>query len=111
MKHLITASLLAICSAAQAEFWDGNKLLERMNGGQGDRAIALGYVIGAADATRGIAYCPPSPTITAGQVYDMVKIALEQAPSVRHLSGDVIVGAALGVTWPCSKGNSGGRQL
>ena len=111
MKHLIAASLLVICSTAQAQFWDGNKLLERMNGTQGDKWVAIGYIMGAADAGHGSLFCPPVPTITAGQVNDMVKAALEQTPAIRHLPGDVLVTATLAIAWPCKKGNGGGRQL
>jgi hypothetical protein len=38
---------------------------------------------------------------------DMVKQALERAPSERHLSADIYVEATLGARWPCVKKGGG----
>ena len=99
----IALSLLLICGAARAEFIDGNKLLADMNGSHGVQMSALGYVMGVADAQQGVAVCAP-PTVTSGQMRDMVYNYLTNTPAVRHLSGDLIVTHVLKSTWPCRPG-------
>ena len=112
MKRLLWPLVLVSCSA-HAEFWDGNKLLQALNGNHSEQMMALGYVVGVADAVRSRDWCPTSPAITAGQIADVVKIALERTPSVRHLTGDTLVSASLASTWPCAsnRGGQGGKQL
>lgn len=104
MKRMwMTAALLA-AGPAMAEFWDGNKLYERMTGTQGDQIMALGYVMGVADTLRGVTVCP-SPLVTAGQANDVVKVFLDRNPQHRHLSADAITGVALAAVWPCARRN------
>ena len=100
MRALVLALL---CGAAHAEFIDGNKLLADMNGSHGVQMSALGYVMGVADAQQGVAVCAP-PTVTSGQMRDMVYNYLTNTPAVRHLSGDLIVTHVLKSTWPCRPG-------
>jgi hypothetical protein len=96
-------------SAAHAEFKDGNKLLRELRGDNIDQVHAMGYVIGVADALRGITHCPPS-NVTVGQLSDMVKQHLEASPSTRHLTADVHVGFVLKQAWPCANNNSKGTR-
>lgn len=103
MKRLLPLMLIA---SAHAEFYSGNKLLELMQGSHTEQMAALGYVIGAADATRGVGHCIPSQ-VTAGQVNDMVKQQLENNPSLRHITADIHVVYALGKAWPCPKKEKG----
>lgn len=110
MKRAALLSIL-IATSAQAEFWDGNRLHAHMNGSNTDKIMALGYVIGVADAIRGVTFCPTSPNITGGQVNDVVKAYLDNAPANRHYTGDVAVGVALSITWPCRGNNRGGNSL
>lgn len=104
MKHILTTVALVAAGPALAEFWDGNKLYERMLGAQGDQLIAIGYVMGVADTLRGVTICPP-PTVTAGQANDVVRSFLERYPQNRHLSADVVAGNALTLAWPCARRN------
>ena len=100
MKKLI-ASVLMIPCMAMAEFKTGNELLSNMNSDNVvENMVALGYVMGVADATRGTGNCGPE-TATAGQMRDLVKNYLIANPQFRHYSADVIVMAILGKTWPC----------
>jgi hypothetical protein len=100
MKKII-AILLCIPSLAMAEFYTGNQLLTKMRSTSTvDKAIALGYVMGVADAHQDLAYCPPE-NVSAGQVHDMVKQALEVIPNIRNESADIIVQAVLSAEWPC----------
>lgn len=112
MKRLVLA-LALFSGAAQAEFMDGNDLLDKMNGSNMDKMLALGYVMAASDAARGVRICNVPPTVTAGQTHDMVKAYLERFPQVRHFTADVLVGRALEVMWPCSKApaSPGSRSL
>jgi hypothetical protein len=100
MNKLLIAALCATSMTAHAEFWDGNKLLQRMNGSTFESMSASSYVAGVADALNGVVYCAPSP-VTLGQIVDMTKRALEQSPEKRHLPADIFVSSTLTKAWPC----------
>jgi hypothetical protein len=104
---LLTVALL--CGLARAEFIDGNKLLADMNGSHGHQMSALGYVMGVADTLQGAVTCMP-PSVTSGQVMDMVRNYLNNVPRERHMSGDWIVAKVLKDAWPCAA-RTPGRQL
>ena len=95
-------SLALLCGSAHAEFIDGNKLLADMNGPHGMQMSALGYVMGVADTVQGVTVCAP-PSVTSGQMRDMVFNYLTNTPAVRHFSGDSIVTHVLKSTWPCAQ--------
>jgi hypothetical protein len=101
------AMILALfCTAAQAEFVDGNKLLSNMkDSGYYNQGYALGYVVAIADMGVGFIHCAPY-NATAGQMHDMVKNYLENLPAERSYSGDIIVNRVLKATWPCPKKGS-----
>lgn len=101
MRHAVLVLALVGCSA-HAEFIDGNKLLADMTGSHGHQMSALGYVMGVADAQQGVAVCAP-PTVTSGQMRDMVYNYLTNTPAVRHFSGDSIVTHVLKAAWPCAQ--------
>ena len=105
MKAAKYLAALALCAGpAHAEFMDGNKLYERMTSGKNtDYAMTLGYIIGVADTMQEVAHCAP-PNVTAGQLIDMVKLHLEQNPSQRNRTGDLIVIHVLKTAWPCRRG-------
>jgi hypothetical protein len=105
MKKLLLC-LALVSGSAQAEFLDGNKLLSDMQGSNTDQIHAIGYVVGVADAIRGVAYCPPE-NITAGQLTDMVRNYLINTPAIRHNTGDRIVSHVLKTVWPCAKRQQG----
>lgn len=106
-KLLIT--LLFAPTMAHAEFMTGNTLYRDMQSDVMDQMMALGYVLGAADAVINVTVCPPAG-VKAGQVYDIIKNFLEANPSIRHYSADVIVKTRLEAVWPCKdQGKSRGR--
>ena len=106
MKKLLLATAL-MCGAAHAEFYTGNDLLSKQQSSSTvDNMVALGYVMGVFDATRGEAHCPPD-NVTAGQVKDMVRNHLEATPSTRHYVADMQVRYVLNRAWPCAKKGSG----
>lgn len=102
MKKLIAILLCAPCMA-YAEFWTGNMLLQRINSTEfWDRGMALGYILGVSDTGQNSTHCSGSQ-VTAGQTRDVVKQYLEQNPSIRDISADVLVTIALGQAFPCPK--------
>lgn len=112
MKAATTLALLAaLAGTAHAEFFDGNRLLNRLQGEErrdaADFLQGLGYVTGVSDALRGVVHCPPD-NITAGQISDMVKQYLVNNPEVRHQTGDRIVGFVLKRAWPCAERKGSG---
>lgn len=105
MKRLLPLALM-VCFSAHAEFRTGNKLYEDLNGETYySKGVAMGYVMGVADAGSGSNHCPP-PTVTAGQLSDMVKNTLESTPAIRHMAADVIIYYVLNKAWPCAKKGS-----
>lgn len=104
MKKFI-AALLLVPTMAHAAFFTGNQLLTKINGDSLDRIHAIGYIQGAVDAYGGATICPP-PTVTAGQLMDMIKNYLTNTPAVRHRAADVIIMEALEPVWPCKNRSS-----
>lgn len=105
MKRLLILATWSVALASHAEFKDGNKLLAEMNGSHSHQMNAIGYVTGVADTLAGVTFCGPA-TVTAGQLYDMVKQYLEQYPANRHNTADRIIGHVLKSAWPCGQGSS-----
>jgi hypothetical protein len=101
MKHLIVIATLLTSTLANAEFWDGNRLYQKLtHTDAAERIQALGYIMGVSDAVTGAIVCPTGNP-TAGQMMDMVQLWLRENPSVRHKSADTIVAYVLQGTWPC----------
>jgi hypothetical protein len=110
MKRLALISVVALCATAHAEFWDGNKLLEKINSHLNyEQGMALGYIMGVADTGLGISHCTPA-NATAGQLHDMVLIHLRAFPERRTRTADSIVMETLKAAWPCQRSN-GSRSL
>jgi hypothetical protein len=108
MKRAILC-LALVAGTAHAEFLDGNKLLSDMKGSHGFQMSALGYVMGVADSIQSVTACVP-PSVTSGQVLDMVRNYLEANPAIRHFTADVIVTDVLKRAFPCAA-RTPGRQL
>lgn len=103
MKKTLAATLLVLSSAAHAEFYSGNDLLNFLqSSGYSERALALGYIGGVADTLTGATVCMPKQ-VTLGQINDLVKGFLENSPQHRHNSADVIVATVLKTAWPCQR--------
>lgn len=101
MKRFISIALLTLSTAASAQFYSGNDLLERLN--DPDREFfAMGYIAGVSDLGLREYHCPPQ-TVTLGQVRDMVQSSLSNNPSNRHMSASLLVTLTLMERWPCQK--------
>jgi len=109
-KFILILSLLA--GSAHAEFWDGNRLHEKLSSSSYyEQGLAMGYIMGVSDMTLNILHCAP-PTATAGQVQDMVAQHLRLYPERRTKTADTIVTDTLKAAWPCPKKESSpGRTL
>ena len=98
-KFLI--SLLLVCGVANAEYTNGNNLLNRMGSSDAvDKMYALGYIVGVADTHENVNLCVQN-TVTKGQLYDVVHQFLQSKPQLRDLPADVLVLLALGEHWRC----------
>ncbi len=102
MKTAAIVLALLAATPAQAEFYDGNRLLQRMNGDAMDQMSALSYVAGVWDSMMGVMICPP-PNVMLNQVRDMTKALLVDHPEYRHQGADRFVIAAGAKTFPCPK--------
>lgn len=103
MKFAQTLALAAALAAplAHAEFFDGNELLRRLQSATPtEHLVAIGYIAGVHDTTRGGSHCSPD-AVTSGQLRDMVRAHLERNPQVRHLTADAHVVFVLREAWPC----------
>jgi len=101
MKQLLAC--LLFCSTAHAGIYEnGNTLLKDLEGTEMGRMYALGYIVGAADAYGGETLCIP-PTVTKGQLSDVVHQFLRGKPQHRDLPADVLVLLSLGQHWACPK--------
>jgi hypothetical protein len=106
MKKII-AILLCVPTMVMAEFYTGNQLLTKMRSSNTvERSLALGYILGVTDAHHGLTHCAPA-NVTAGQINDMVKQTLEEIPSIRNNTADIIIQGVLSVEWPCNHGKKG----
>jgi hypothetical protein len=103
---LIAAAMCATSAYAQQSsiLYTGQELYNKLGS---DRLSALAYIAGVTDSQSGVTICIPPGRVTLGQMADMVKQALERAPSERHLSADIYVEATLGARWPCVKKGGG----
>jgi hypothetical protein len=106
-KLLILAAWAAVLPAVAQQsstLYTGQELYNKLGS---DRLSALAYIAGVADSQSGVTICIPPGRVTLGQMADMVKQALERAPSERHLSADIYVEATLGARWPCARKGGG----
>jgi hypothetical protein len=103
MKHIITTLALVASTTASAQFYSGNELLQRMDSSETHhKMLAMGYVAGVVDMTRGEYHCAPA-SVTLGQVNDLIQNAIRRDPAQRHLNGAVLVVLPLIQAWPCAK--------
>lgn len=103
MKHAATLLLALAATTAQAEFLDGNALLDAMAVDSPSRnGVALGYVMGVFDTGHGVIHCAPA-NVTAGQARDVVRKFLEAMPQDRHNTADAITTYVLKAAWPCQE--------
>ena len=105
MRHKLFLAALILSCSAQAQFKTGNQLYDQMQGNQMEQMNAIGYVQGVSDALQGAMACIPS-AVTAGQVYDMTRLYVQNNPTDRNLSADFLIMQVLRAAWPCKKGQS-----
>lgn len=111
MRKLLIA-LLFVPTIAQAEFWTGNKLYEKLTSTEtSDRIQAMGYVMGVYDVAVHALFCPPGSEtyITVGQIRDMASNWLGNNPHRRNESAEKLVIEAYRQAWPCRNRNSRGN--
>jgi hypothetical protein len=105
MKKLtLTICLTLLSLAANANYINGNKLLDDLTGSNTDRAFALGFVAGVVDSYDGELFCTPRAA-NLGQLRDVVTQFLVRNPKERHRNAAAIVAIALVIDYPCAKGN------
>ena len=102
---LLLASVIPAHAQATSTLYSGQDLFTRFTS---DRATALAYIAGVADAHSGVTICIPPGLVTLGQLGDMVRQSLERVPSERHLAADVYVQVTLSSRWPCNNRRGGG---
>lgn len=111
VKKLLSLGLVALCATAHAEFWDGNRLYEKLNSSSYfEQGTAMGYIMGVSDVGLGVLHCAPA-TATAGQLQDMVTQYLRIYPERRTKTADSLVIDTLKAAWPCANRSNGGRSL
>ena len=112
MRRLILIAAMAATTTAHAEFRTGNRLLNEINSDSPfANGLALGYIMAATDAGYGTNHCPPQE-VTSGQIQDMVKKTLTDAPAVRHIAADALIYYVLKTAWPCAnKPKNSGSNL
>lgn len=111
MRKLIVALATTLALSAHAEFVTGNHLLQTLKKDSAlNRAVAMGYIVGIADAAEGTVSCLP-PSVTIPQVINLVEQWMENNPQLLHNTGDRIVVAVLGQAWPCGTNKGGGRGV
>lgn len=104
MKKLLIVLLFPI--TAHAEFYTGNILLNRLQSESTvEKAVALGYVMGVFDANQGATHCAGNRDITAGQIKDMARAYLENNPTTRNRTADILLGELFKKAWPCTGRN------
>lgn len=96
-KLFLTLAFLA--GSAQAQFWSGNDLHDRMNGTDVEKVAALGFIIGVHDSNKGTV-CVPAQA-TTGQIRDSFAQWMNANPEVRHFSAGSLVLYMLRERWPC----------
>jgi hypothetical protein len=103
MKKLLVA-LLMVPAMARAEFETGNTLYTKMQDQSiSEKMYVMGYVTGVFDAYQHISHCLPSNVnVTIGQVTDIARMYLQNNPSIRHKTADVLLRDAFKAIWPCA---------
>lgn len=99
MKKLFLI-LAMTCSAAHAELWTGNKMLEMMNGNSAEELVAIGYVTGAVDGLEVGPACVKKG-ITVSQIYELTKKALVEQPQHRHYQAALFVNLVITTNFAC----------
>ena len=99
-KLFLILAFFSVSAFAQSKT-DGNQLLSDLKDGFNWRnGFGIGYVQAIAESSDNL--CVPKG-VTNGQLYDIVKIFIDQNPSIRHLHRLYITQHALTTTYPCKQ--------
>ncbi len=111
MRRLIIICLLlgnCIGTIQAAAFWDGTKLFQSLTRDVSDAedyisGAGAGYVVGVADASVGVLFCPPigKGGITVSETKKIVYVYLQKHTGMWNLPADQSVIAALAEIYPC----------
>jgi len=102
MKKLACIAILAMATSAHASFATAGDILEKLNGGDQSRLVAMGYIAGVFDTALGAVQCAPDG-VTLKQVTDMARQYLTLDIDNRDKSADLVLLAMLVRVWPCVK--------
>jgi hypothetical protein len=114
MKTMLIALLLAAPLVAQAEFWTGTQLLNRLdandridrgiprNGDFVDSGVADGFVTGVFDVQVHVTFCAQGG-VTVGQVRRIVHAYIRAVPHRHHEPAYRLVHEALMGAFPCAE--------
>lgn len=106
MKHALITLMGLISFTAQAAFFSGNDLLNRLNqetSNPNAYILAQGYIVGVVDAYDDVLFCIPKE-VRVGQLVDMTKNNLRNRPDARHSTvASAYVVTALSAAFPCPK--------
>lgn len=100
------SAMLYSCApaTAHAEFLSAEKwLFYARSPNELEKSIALGYVMGSHDAMNGVAYCTENVGFTAGQLFEVVRNALENNAELRKYTADSVITEFLKTAFPCTK--------
>jgi hypothetical protein len=104
MKRLIIALTASLAFSAQAQYVNGNMLLQKMNSTSWTEVgFAQGYVTGVADSYDGELFCLP-PQVNVGQLVDLAKSYIVRNVKDRHRHAGALVAIAFVDVFPCKKG-------
>lgn len=105
MKTII--SLLALVSvmahaSPSSYYYTGNELHHQLGDSSSyfNRGAGSGFIVGVHDSNSGTFHCTPKE-VKIGQIVDVVKQGLNNAPEHRHLPAHVLVNMILMKAWPC----------
>lgn len=108
---IFAAGLFLICGKADAQYMDGNMLMEQCTA---KKAGCVAYIIGVVDAQQSQDetvdsitapakkqfICRPS-NVTGGQLMDVVTKHLTERPAERHWPAAVLIRNAMVAAFPC----------
>ncbi len=97
----LLAGMMFVCTSANAMYENGNRLLNDIEGTTMGKIYALGYIVGVADAFNDDELLCIHPSVTKGQLNDVVHIYLKNSPQVRNLPATVLIMIALSDYWAC----------
>jgi len=101
MVYLILLLVLFFPLTVQADYGTGQQWLEKLNSPMTEDKIDAKVMVGnILFAWEGKSHCKPS-LATLGQAVAITKKFLDENPQFWHEEVSNLIGAALGIAWPC----------